>query len=335
MNSPKVSVIVPVYNMEKTVSKCLESVLQQSYTNIEIIVINDGSKDNSLSIIQSYSKNDSRIIVVSRENKGLSLTLKEGIELATSEFLMFLDSDDYIEKEMISELVAHQIKSNADMVQCSIAYRRVDGSLIKCFSCPDRVISDMDSMLFAYFVDNSINVTLAACLYRKTLYSNIVFPAGALSPDLQVAPFLLINCHSFVQIKNVLYNAVMYKDSVSRGEYTEEMYKDKMRGNIILEDFFTRYAPNFKDVIYMRKSTVAASLYYKITTSKHLISDKSEKLKECKKMFKDNYPMLKQSPLWISFSRKEKLKLKLFNIHPYVYVGFINLYGNLIKTYKY
>ena len=85
MNSPKVSVIVPVYNMEKTVSKCLESILQQSYTNIEIIVINDGSKDNSLSIIQSYSKNDSRIIVVSRENKGLSLTLKEGIELATTE----------------------------------------------------------------------------------------------------------------------------------------------------------------------------------------------------------------------------------------------------------
>ena len=93
----KVSIIVPVYNMENTVRRCLNSIQNQTYKNIEIMVINDGSGDSSDIIIRELAETDKRIKYISRPNKGLSLTLKEGIDLSSGEWLMFVDSDDYID----------------------------------------------------------------------------------------------------------------------------------------------------------------------------------------------------------------------------------------------
>ena len=97
----KVSVIIPVYNSEKYISKCLDSVLNQTYENIEILVINDGSKDNSINILKEYEKKDKRIILIDKENEGVSKTRNLGINKASGEFIMFIDNDDYIDKDYI------------------------------------------------------------------------------------------------------------------------------------------------------------------------------------------------------------------------------------------
>lgn len=100
-----VSVIVPVYNVEKYLSKCIESILAQSYNNIEIILINDGSEDNSLQVCNDYSNKSKKIRVVDKENSGVSSTRNLGIDYATGKYLCFVDSDDYIEKDYIANLV--------------------------------------------------------------------------------------------------------------------------------------------------------------------------------------------------------------------------------------
>lgn len=97
----KVSIIIPVYNSEKYISKCLDSVLNQTYKNIEILVINDGSKDNSINILKEYEKKDKRIILIDKENEGVSKTRNLGINKASGEFIMFIDNDDYIDKDYI------------------------------------------------------------------------------------------------------------------------------------------------------------------------------------------------------------------------------------------
>ena len=97
MNTPLVSVIVPVYNVEKTLTRCLESICGQSYQNLEIIVVNDGSPDGSLAICEQFRAKDPRVVVISKENEGLSLTRNAGMRAAHGKYLQFVDSDDYIE----------------------------------------------------------------------------------------------------------------------------------------------------------------------------------------------------------------------------------------------
>ena len=97
----KVSIIIPVYNSEKYISKCLDSVLSQTYENIEVLVINDGSKDDSINILKEYEKKDKRIILIDKQNEGVSTTRNLGIKKATGDFIMFIDNDDYIDRDYI------------------------------------------------------------------------------------------------------------------------------------------------------------------------------------------------------------------------------------------
>ena len=113
----KVSVIVPIYNSEKTINRCVESIINQTYKDIEILLINDGSIDNTLNILNDYANKDKRIVVINKKNEGVSKTKNLGIKKAKSEFIMFVDSDDYIDKEAIKKLVLLQKKDNLDIIK--------------------------------------------------------------------------------------------------------------------------------------------------------------------------------------------------------------------------
>ncbi|MFQ6793630.1 MAG: glycosyltransferase family 2 protein [Thomasclavelia sp.] len=130
MEEDKVSIIVPVYNVEKFLGKCLESIITQTYQNIEIVVINDGSTDNSLAICQEYEKKDSRIYLINSMNEGVSSARNKGIKKATGKYLAFVDSDDYIEKNMIETLVKRQKETNAELVICDLFFENIYGNCI-------------------------------------------------------------------------------------------------------------------------------------------------------------------------------------------------------------
>lgn len=105
MNTPLVSIVIPVYNVELYLRECLDSVISQTYHNLEIICVNDGSPDNSLSILEEYAAKDSRIRIISQENAGISVARNTGMDVATGEYIYFLDSDDYIALEMVERCV--------------------------------------------------------------------------------------------------------------------------------------------------------------------------------------------------------------------------------------
>ena len=120
---PKVSVIVPIYNVEKYLEKCINSLLSQTLEDIQIILVNDGSKDNSGNIAKEYEQNNKdRVIYVEKENGGLSDARNYGLKYATGDFIAFLDSDDYIEKNAYEEMYNKAIEENADYVECDFIW---------------------------------------------------------------------------------------------------------------------------------------------------------------------------------------------------------------------
>lgn len=115
----KVSIIVPVYNAEKYLEKCLESLLNQTYKNIEIICVNDGSIDKSLELLNLYNKNDNRIVIYTQNNQGQSVARNMGLEKATGDYIMFVDSDDWVDRTIVEIMLEEALKNNADIVMCA------------------------------------------------------------------------------------------------------------------------------------------------------------------------------------------------------------------------
>ena len=117
---PKISVIIPVYNVEKYLKRCLDSIVNQSLKDIEIICINDGSTDRSLNILQEYAQNDSRIKIINKENQGLSCARNDGTDISTGEYIGFVDSDDYIDLNFYEKLYEYAQNNNADIAVAGI-----------------------------------------------------------------------------------------------------------------------------------------------------------------------------------------------------------------------
>ena len=113
-----VSIVVPIYNAENYLTKCIYSIIKQTYKNIEIILVNDGSTDNSLKICETFALNDKRIIIISQKNMGVSTARNIGINVAKGEYISFVDSDDTIEDNYIQELVDNSNSGKVDVVIC-------------------------------------------------------------------------------------------------------------------------------------------------------------------------------------------------------------------------
>lgn len=172
-----VSIILPAKNSGAYLNRCIDSVINQSFTDWELLIINDGSSDNTCDIARSYSDNDSRIKLYDSQGTGVSAARNLGIEKSCGEYINFLDSDDHIDPECLSELVK-LIKSNrADISQCSFYYAYEDGNTVKNNEAVSAVYSDHDSILKAYFADAIGKVNLASWgkLYSTELIEDIRF----------------------------------------------------------------------------------------------------------------------------------------------------------------
>ena len=133
MNScnPKVSIIVPAYNVENYIKKCIDSLIKQTYKNIEIIVVNDGSKDNTLKVLNNYLKKDKRICIIDQKNEGVSAARNNALAIATGEYVVFVDSDDWLEIDFCEKMLKATIDTNADIGMCGYLREYKEKSLPK------------------------------------------------------------------------------------------------------------------------------------------------------------------------------------------------------------
>lgn len=218
-----VSLIIPVYNSENKIARCIKSILSQSYTDLEIILLDDGSKDKSLEICRQFEKTDKRIRVFTQQNKGVSYTRNKGIQCAKGEYIQFVDSDDYIRPDMVEKMVAGIEKDNADLVICGIEEIHKDHTydiipktvgMIKV-----RELRDKYPEIFSNFLLNSpVNK-----LYRKSQISNN-FPE-----ELSLGEDLLFNLSYIRGIENIVFmEEIFYFYDITEGSLNRRYREDSI-----------------------------------------------------------------------------------------------------------
>ena len=216
-----ISVIIPVYNVEKYLEKCINSVINQTYKNLEIILVNDGSTDNCPYICDEFAKKDNRIKVIHKQNGGLSSARNAGLDVANGQYIGFVDSDDYINPEMYQKLYEALISQNADLSICSYEEVTEKGKSIDGFSPINDEILDANNALlklnqekFWYFV-----VTVSK-LYSKNIFENIRFPENRINEDEFVIHEIFYNCKKIATIPNKLYYYVQRSGSITKSKKT-------------------------------------------------------------------------------------------------------------------
>jgi glycosyltransferase involved in cell wall biosynthesis len=186
MNRPLISVIVPVFNVERYLSKCIESVINQSYSNLEIILVNDGSTDNSAIICDEYGTKDSRIRVHHKNNGGLSDARNVGMDNATGEYLYFLDSDDYIDLNALSVLYQSILDTSSQMAIGRVIRFQENSIPLKNAESKLSVYNNLSAIRELYNFKNPDLISfIIACnkLYHRDLFRNVKFPKGRINED--------------------------------------------------------------------------------------------------------------------------------------------------------
>ena len=168
------SVIIPVYNLEKYIDKCLDSLLAQTYSNLEIIVVNDGSTDKSLTILNEYKKKDSRIQIIDKQNEGVSKARLDGMKRATGQYIGFVDGDDIVEKDMFELLMNNAIKYNADISHCGYSMNFPNGHSDKYYGTGKIVIQNNKDGLKDLLEGKFIEPGLCNKVYKKSLIENFI-----------------------------------------------------------------------------------------------------------------------------------------------------------------
>ncbi|PTT32654.1 glycosyl transferase family 2, partial [Chryseobacterium sp. HMWF028] len=192
----KVSIIVPVYNVENYLTKCLDSLVKQSISDIEIIVVNDGSRDNSEKIIEGFAqKYPEKIKAFTKENGGLSDARNFGIDKATGDYIGFVDSDDYVTETMFEEMLHLAESHQAKMVICNIQKVDENGKIVQKLTqlpnMPEKIMLDRNFSIFS-------DISYFACnkLFKKELFHQRRFKKGVHFEDIQLIPQLLLECET-------------------------------------------------------------------------------------------------------------------------------------------
>ncbi len=238
----KISVVVPVYNVEKYLAKCLDSLINQTYQALEILVVNDGSTDDSEKVIQEYAqKYPEKIKPFTKENGGLSDARNFGIDRAAGDYIGFVDSDDYVNPSMFEEMAVLAEKHQAEMVICNIQkvdqHGKITQKLTQIPNMPEKIDLEKNFSIFAdlsYFACNK--------LFKKELFQEKRFKRSAHFEDIQLIPQLLLECKTIAQTQNFHYQYLERTDSITK-THTERGL-DILKAVEDVEAFFktSRYA---------------------------------------------------------------------------------------------
>lgn len=215
--TPLISIIVPVYNSAKSLSQCLDSLCSQSYSNLEILVIDDGSIDSSSSIYSRYACQDPRVKVHKIDNSGVSFVRNLGIELSTGQFIGFCDSDDWIEPDMFETLLKSILDAEADVAICSYYKHRKDGVYAHNIIY-DRLYTGQKA-LFESVIDKDLNNFVWSILVKSEIAKETAFPVGrSLFEDTIFFYKMFERAHTVVHINSALYHYIR-SDESALGEW--------------------------------------------------------------------------------------------------------------------
>lgn len=318
----KVSIIVPVYNVENYLDKCLDSLINQTLQDIEIIVINDGSTDNSQSIIDSYQDKYPKLIKVIRQpNQGISVARNKGLEQAKGQYIAFIDSDDYADKNMLQKAYDHIKKEQADIVVWNYYEVNSSAEILKKQTIPNFKscsLKDEPTLLF------SINPAPWNKLYKKSLFDTIRFPNDKTKyEDLMTIPKVLINARKISKLEES-FNYYLIRNNGETRSIDERVFdilkvlnhvNNYMKDKLIFDQFYDEITFfNIQHIMYqVLKQRHSKDLFM----SKKFIDQAYDFLNK-------NFPNWRKNPYYIS---KESIKNRLIKNNKSISKIYCKVYG--------
>ena len=258
--SPMISVIVPVYKVEKYLSECVNSILSQTYVNFELILVDDGSPDRCGEICEDYSRKDARVRVIHQENQGLSGARNTGMEAAAGDYLTFVDSDDLVSPQYLAVMYQTLADTGVDIAVCR-TLRFEDGEIPK--AKPDHIKKNVYSGKKACVMlyDGQPEVTVNACgkLYRTKLIGDTRFPLGRLHEDQAFTPLICYRADKVATVDAELYYYRERNDSITRDRFTIKRYDDVWAINNCIAFFEAEQANEILKAVYRKKNRLLAT----------------------------------------------------------------------------
>ena len=317
-----VSIIVPVYNVEKYLNECIKSIINQTYTNLEIILVDDGSKDNSGQLCEKWKSTDQRIQVIHKKNAGLGFARNSGLDIATGDYVMYIDSDDYISKNMVQKLLDTAEITGSDTGFCGLVRVLADGRMIpmpayyenKSFKgneIIDDVLLEMVGSKPECSNDANLFMSVWHAIYSRKIIEkySIRFPSEriVMCEDIMYHIDYLRRASCVTYIKDPLYYYRVNPKSLSQ-VYDESRFKRQKELSIEIKSSLSKFVNAEKIDLHENRRFLGGvrSQILAIAGSKE-----NDKVKKCKAIVKDDYvrTVLKDYPY-----NKNPLKHRIFNI---------------------
>lgn len=309
----KVSVIIPIYNVEKYLEECLDSVLGQSYTNLEIILVDDGSPDGCPAICDAYAKKDGRIIVIHQENGGLSAARNVGLDVCSGEWIMFVDSDDTLVENAVEAL--HILIKEKEATLAVGNHRKIEfhesKNLYKI--CSKVKIEEYTKLqIFSnYGKANSLPVTSWGKMYKAEIFEKIRFPVGKIHEDVFIAPLVYDQCSNIVYTDEIIYNYLQRADSImgssKKNRNLDAVEASKFQYTFLYENHYLKSAQKAKLSLV---SLVTQCRYRSDFSSK-------ENKKQFDKYHKEILFILKKHTME-GTTLKQKICFSCYQVHPFL-----------------
>lgn len=248
----KVGILIPMYNGEHHIKRCLDSIIEQTYKNLEIIIINDGSTDKSLEICRQTINDDKRFSIYTRENKGVAFTRNELIQKCNSKYFVFIDSDDFVDKDYIEVLYKTITQHNVDMVASKIYLYNENKKELN--ENPDiKIINNVDGLKKLLY-NHEIQHGPTCKMYKKDLFENIRFPDKKIYEDLAIMYKIVDRCSKIALTNYQGYNYMYNSNSITKSKFSDSEISMLEYGEEIFEYITKKYG---EDLLLPAKNIIA------------------------------------------------------------------------------
>ena len=283
-NEPLISVIVPVYKVEPYLRQCLDSILAQTYKNLEIILVDDGSPDNCPAICDEYAKKDSRVTVIHKENGGLGSARNAGLDICHGEYIGFVDSDDWLDPDVYRAVADGLLKTDLDMAV--IGYKEFfdDGTeKTRDISAEGDIVTQAELLCEG----RNINVMVCNKIFRRKVWEKLRFPAGILFEDEYTYPYYASECDGAVICGGVYYHYRRHAESITERKFSEKNL-DSITASWHYAEWYRQNMPDMYPRVALRKAYAIAYNMKRILLS-HSYLKYRKIYKNLKKQLSDEY----------------------------------------------
>lgn len=246
-DNPLISIIVPVYNVEDDLDRCVRSLVDQTYTKLEILLVDDGSEDSSGILCDRWAEKDGRIRVIHKQNGGLSSARNAGIDAANGSYFGFVDSDDYVDRNMYEEMLSCFTNEEVSLVCCG-RFVHFGANQKEEYSSDFKKVFDKELLLKEVFLGNLVDVSACDKLYRRILFSDLRYPEGRISEDAAVILKIVDNVDQAVHVGKSFYHYVFRTGSISKSSYSHRKY-DVMTNCVEMRDWVQRRYPTLMEYL--------------------------------------------------------------------------------------